>query len=94
MTARSIPLTAGTGARVSLRIGADTRLSPAEPFPASLAELDLVGVQVLHSRICCQLDHEYLTDPAGPHPVTLDRRQELVAELGTRAELSSAPAGP
>lgn len=94
MTARSIPLTAGNGARVSRQVGADTRLSPAEPFPASLVELDLVDVQVLHSRTCCQLDHEYLTDPAGPHPVTLDRHQELVAELDTRAVFSPAPAGP
>ena len=61
-----------------------TCLDPVEPLPAELAELELVELQVLHSRICRQLDHEYLTNPAGPHPVTLDRQQEIVTELDLR----------
>lgn len=61
-----------------------TYLTPADPFPSALAELELVELLVLHSRITRQLDHEYRTDPAGPHPVTMDRAQELAAELDTR----------
>lgn len=32
----------------------------------------------------CQTDHDYLTDPAGPHLATMDRCQELRTELDTR----------
>ncbi|MFD1212103.1 hypothetical protein ACFQ36_08620 [Arthrobacter sp. GCM10027362] len=63
---------------------ASTHLEPGAPFPAHLAELNLFELHVLHSRICRQLDREYLTDPAGPHPLTLDRHQELVDELDVR----------
>jgi hypothetical protein len=62
----------------------DTFLTPADPFPPVLAELDLTELQVLHSRVCRQLEKEYLTAPDGSHPVTQDRCQELVAELDTR----------
>ena len=65
-----------------------TCLGPAGDFPANLTGLPLIQLQLLHSRICRQLDHEYLTDPAGPHPVTLDRRQELIEELHTRTRRS------
>lgn len=58
-----------------------TCLSPSALFPADLAELSLVRLQVLHSRICCQLDSEYLT---GPHPVTTDRHHEVVLALNAR----------
>lgn len=71
-----------------------TYLAPADPFPTALAELELVELLVLHSRITRQLDHEYCTDPAGAHPVTLDRAEELVAELDTREEFLAAPASP
>ena len=60
---------------------AKTALSPDEDFPADLAGLSLVEMQVLHSRICHQLDHEYLINPDGSHPVTLDRHRDLVAHL-------------
>ena len=60
-----------------------TVLEPEHEFPASLAELELPALQVLHSRICRQLEREYL-DPAGPQPVTLDRQQELAEELTVR----------
>jgi hypothetical protein len=59
-------------------------LDPAARFPADLAALSLVELQVLHSRICRQLDREYLIDPAGPHPLTLDRHCELGIELARR----------
>ena len=67
-----------------------TYLAPADSFPSALAEL--VELLVLHSRITRQLDHEYRTDPAGAHPVTLDRAQELVLELDTR-QAFLAPTG-
>lgn len=63
---------------------ASTYLAPIDGFPSALAELELVELLVLHSRITRQLDREYRTDAAGAHPVTLDRAQELVAELDTR----------
>jgi hypothetical protein len=65
------------------------RLGPDDAFPADLTELGLVALQVLHSRICRQLDHDHLTDPDGPHPITLDRHHQLVVELRAR-ELSPA----
>ncbi|WP_344119664.1 hypothetical protein [Kocuria aegyptia] len=68
-----------------------TFLAPADPFPSALAELDLNELQVLHSRICRQLEHEYLTAPDGPHPVTQDRCQELVAEFDVRQAFLAPP---
>lgn len=68
-----------------------TLLAPADPFPPSLPELELTELQVLHSRVCRQLEQEYLADPDGPHPVTQDRCQELVAELDTRQHFLAAP---
>lgn len=62
----------------------DSFLGPAEEFPEDLAGLGMAELQVLHSRITRQLDHDYLTDPAGPDSSTLDRRQELLVELNTR----------
>ena len=63
---------------------ANTALSPDEELPGELAELSLVGLQALHSRLCHRLDHEYLTNPDGPHPLTLDRHRDLVAQLEAR----------
>lgn len=68
---------------VEARRGA-TSLGPDHEFPADLAGLGLVELQVLHSRICHQLDLEYLTELDGPHPVTLDRYRELSAQLDAR----------
>ena len=70
--------------RVSISLGPD------EDFPADLAGLSLVRLQVLHFRICSQLYYEFLTEPVGAHPVTLDWSQELVAELGSRHSCLSA----
>lgn len=66
-----------------------TCLGPEGDFPAELSTLSLVELQVLHSRIACQLEHEYLENPDGPHPVTQDRNEELVAELEARAAADS-----
>lgn len=48
-------------------------LGPAQAFPAELGGSTMGELQVLHSRICRQLDRDYLTDPDGPHPCTTDR---------------------
>ena len=81
-----LDLTHGPVPASSPRTGMDmaassTRLGPAEAFPVDLGSLTLVELQVLHSRACLQLEDEYLDSPDGPHPVTLDRHQELVEAL-------------
>lgn len=88
ITATSGEGTRGTDLTPAPPVVLGTGLDPAAPFPADLSALSLVELQVLHSRACRQLDREYLTDPAGPHPVTLDRHCELVIELDRR---DSAP---
>lgn len=70
-----------------------TYLAPVDGFPSALAELELVALLVLHPTSTRQLDREYRTDPAGAHPVTLDRAQELVAEPDTR-QTFLAPTDP
>ena len=62
-----------------------TGLEVTEEFPPDVAGLSLTELHVLHSKLCRQLDHETLTNPAGPNPLTQDRHQEVVAELDTRA---------
>ncbi|MGQ1795834.1 hypothetical protein ACT4S5_01645 [Kocuria oceani] len=59
-------------------------LDPAQVFPGDLGDLSMSELQVLHSRICRQLDRDYLTDPAGPHPCTTDRLQDVLHELDAR----------
>lgn len=81
--ARRLPAPVPPGQEIS-----STYLVPADPFPSALAELELVELLVLHSRITRQLECEYI-DPAGPHPVTRDRAQELAEELDTRQEFLS-----
>ncbi|MEX5299878.1 hypothetical protein RCG67_13990 [Kocuria sp. CPCC 205292] len=61
-----------------------SRLDPGEDFPEDLTGLGMADLQVLHSRITRQLDHDYLTDPAGPRPATMDRSFEVAAELDAR----------
>ena len=58
-------------------------LQPQDDFPWQLSDLELVVLQVLHSRICLQLERESL-NPEGPHPVALERQQVLAAELDAR----------
>lgn len=60
------------------------RLAPDEPFPDELLELSLEQLQILHSRICRQLDLEYATELEGRHPITLDRLRELQIEFDSR----------
>ncbi|MEX5294703.1 hypothetical protein QYM41_05400 [Kocuria sp. CPCC 205268] len=78
---------AGTGTGSSR--DCDTCLGPDCEFPADLRTLALVELQVLHSRVVCQLEQEYLINADGPHPVTQDRHEELVAELEARRDAAS-----
>lgn len=59
-------------------------LGPNDGFPDDLEELSLAELQVLHSRICRQLEHDYRTTPTGPPTVTLERYHDLVVELDHR----------
>ena len=59
-------------------------LSASDGFPDDLEKLSLAQLQVLHSRICRQLEHDYRTTPAGPPAVTLERFHDLVVELDHR----------
>ncbi len=60
-----------------------TRLSPDEPFPDDLRELDAATVHVLHSKVLRELDAEYVR--AGePELETESRLEELVEELDRR----------
>ncbi|GGC81914.1 hypothetical protein GCM10011512_05840 [Tersicoccus solisilvae] len=59
-----------------------TYLSPTDPFP-DLAVLSLHDLQVLHSRVARQQELEYL-QLEGPHPVTLDRLDELTRALDSQ----------
>lgn len=83
---RTAPATAGADIPA-------TTLRPDDPFPTALGELELVELQVLHSRVCRQLEHEYVADPCGPHPLTLDRCEELTAELELRQGHLDDPGG-
>ncbi|WP_188665973.1 hypothetical protein [Tersicoccus solisilvae] len=60
-----------------------TFLCPRDAFP-DLEALSLTAVQALHSRVCRQLDREYLMTLDGPSCETLDRQQELSEELDRR----------
>jgi len=81
----------GAGGQRTHREECSTCLAPECGFPEDLAVLSLVELQVLHSRVSCQLDREYLENPGGPHPVTQDRCDEVVAELERRTA-ADAPA--
>ncbi|GAB2626277.1 hypothetical protein GCM10009696_35220 [Kocuria himachalensis] len=69
---------------LSLDRAGPSYLRPDEAFPAELGALSMTELQVLHSRMCRQLDREYLTEPQGPHPCTTDRLQDILGELDAR----------
>lgn len=60
-------------------------LEPTAEFPAELWELTVPELQILHSRLCRQLNHDHLHDPAGSHPVTMARYRRVVLALDMRA---------
>lgn len=59
------------------------RLGPSDSFPDDLAALTDVDLQVLHSRIQCQLDHEYAHEFEA-NPETEFRHAEIRDEIGHR----------
>lgn len=67
----------------------NTRLSPTDSFPEDLAVLDDLHLQVLHSRVQRQLDHEYAHE-SDAHPETACRHAELLEELDRRDDPDSA----
>ncbi|GAB2612896.1 hypothetical protein GCM10009696_17990 [Kocuria himachalensis] len=71
-------------------------LGPTAGFPAELSRLALPELQVLHSRLCRQLNRDHLQHPAFPHPVTMARYCKVVFALDARAGVhgSVRPARP
>ena len=61
-----------------------TRLSPGSDFPEDLTDLSLVELQVLDSRLRCQIDDEVMSVD-GIHPQTLDRHNDVAQELRLRS---------
>lgn len=65
----------------------NSRLTPADPFPEDLTELELPEVEILNSKVHRELAHEYLHD-GEPSLETEFRQEELTEELDRRdAEL-------
>lgn len=60
-----------------------TYLQPQDAFPLDLPALSTDELHILYSRVCRQLDREYIFGP-GPHPETHGRFHELTAELDAR----------
>lgn len=63
---------------------AATRLAPDDSFPDTLMDLPVEQLQILHSRLCRQLELEYLDAPDGGHPITVDRLHEVRIEFDAR----------
>lgn len=82
-TAESTPTALSPAMEVSA-LEAATRLAPDDPFPDALVEQSLEQLQILHSRLCRQLELEYLAAPDGGHPITFDRLHELRIEFDAR----------
>ncbi|NOJ60508.1 hypothetical protein [Arthrobacter sp. 260] len=60
-----------------------TRLTPDQPFPEDLTQLENIEVEVLNSRIHRELDAEYVRYGL-PDPETEGRLEELTEELDRR----------
>lgn len=58
-------------------------LTPEDPFPEDLAEVNDRTLQVLDSQVQRQLDHEIVAD-GEPNPETEFRHEELDEEFGDR----------
>lgn len=68
-----------------------SRITPKDPFPENLNELEDNEVEVLNSKVHRQLEAEYVQD-GQPHPETEVRREELDEELDDRDLLYDAAA--
>ncbi|WP_188534283.1 hypothetical protein [Kocuria dechangensis] len=71
-------------------------LEPTTGFPSDLSHMALWELQVLHSRLCRQLNRDHLHRVGGPHPVTMARYCKVVFALDARAGVlgSVPPARP
>jgi hypothetical protein len=73
----------------------NSRLSPADPFPADLSVLSDADVEVLNSKVQRQLGYEFVSDGLS-NPETEFRAEELTEELDRRDTgtlTAVAPAG-
>lgn len=61
----------------------NSRLAPTDSYPEDLTILDDIEIQVLHSRLQRQLDHEYVHD-LDADSETLFRHEEITEELDRR----------
>jgi hypothetical protein len=66
----------------------NSRLTPSEPFPGDLSQLDLPDIEVLNSKIQRELSHEYVHG-GEPDPETEFRREEVLGELDRRDRAES-----
>lgn len=66
-----------------------SRITPEDPFPENLNELEDAEVEVLNSKVHRQLEAEYVQD-GQPHPETEIRHEELDEELDDRDLLYDA----
>jgi hypothetical protein len=61
----------------------NSKLAPTDAFPEDLAVLNDANIQILHSRLQRQLDHEY-AHASQAHPETEFRLAEVLEELDHR----------
>jgi hypothetical protein len=61
----------------------NSKLAPTDAFPDDLAVLNDADIQILHSRLQRQVDHEY-THAFQTHPETEFRLAEVLEELDHR----------
>jgi hypothetical protein len=71
----------------------NSRLSPADPFPADLSVLSDADVEVLNSKVQRQLGYEFVNG-GRPDPETEFRAEELTEELDRRDTGTLAAAAP
>ncbi len=71
----------------------NSRLSPADPFPADLSVLSDADVEILNSKVQRQLGYEFVNG-GRPDPETEFRAEELTEELDRRDTGTLAAAAP
>ncbi|MGV0111763.1 hypothetical protein [Arthrobacter sp. CP30] len=67
----------------------NSRLFPTDSFPEDLAALEDIELQVLHSRVQRQVDHEYGHE-FELNPETEFRAADVAEEFGRREALASS----
>jgi hypothetical protein len=71
----------------------NSKLAPTDAFPDDLALLNDTEIQVLHSRLQRQLDHEY-AHAFEAHPETEFRLAEVLEELDHRDSYAPSSYSP